>query len=626
VEAEGEPLRAIATLAAALKQAGLAAVDLDGPAEALADATRRALASARSPILVVLDNVDHPGWDALIPGGEVRLLVTTRDAQLALGDAQELEALASDPAMSLAVELAGECAAEDRDALREVVTTMLAGLPVAIEVAAKAVKGGVGTWRRYQKFLETEHAGVVRRVLDAPEFKSSNYPRGVFAAVTGSIEASSPAARNFLDAALVFAAENVPVAWIAEAARLDRDSLETARVISELAQRSLVKWNKSEDAISMHRLVHTCGREMVDPTAWAPTNQRGARCVRAWLEDALETSSPLAIEAKREHVRQALRAAELAQDYPNWVELADYLGTHLRNRGLYRESQAWLESCVDRAERVVGRDDKSLAFLLANLGSLLNVSGNAAAAKPLLQRAVTIAEKALGERHPSVAVRLADLATAHSRLREGEEALPLLERALEITEESFGPDHPRVATCLADLGALLVNDLWAPARARPFLERALRIDEASLGKRHPTLVGILVCLANALPPTEAEAAPALLQRAVDIVQSSPSRAWWDLSTDLRNLGRALNRFGMFAVAQGILERALALDRAISPAHPVVAADLWLLSLVSVAQDRRREAIPMLEEAGSILEAALGKDHADTVSVQRSLTRLSEQLQ
>jgi|GEM_PF-3331159 len=624
VEAEGQPLRALPTLAAAITQAGLASLELDAPAETLAASTHNALASARAPTLVVLDNVDHEGWNELIPGGAVRLLLTTRDARFAVGAAYEVEALHPGAAVSLAKELAGECAADDGEALREVVTKRLAGLPVAIEVAAKTVKSSAGTWRRYEKFLEAPVPDVMQRVFDAPEFKISTYPRGVFAAMAGSIDSCSAGARRVFDGTIVFAAENVPVSWIAETAELDRDSLDVARAITELANRSLLKWNKAEDAVSMHRLVHACGRELAASTSmWAATNRRGATSVRSWLEVAIETSKPAEIEGRREHVREALRAAELAQDHMMWVEIADHLGTHLRNRGLYRESRGWLESCLVRLEPLVGPNDRTRALLLANLGTLLNVSGSPAEARPLFERALAIAEAALGPGHPSVGARLVDLATSLSRLGKGDLAVPLLERAHEIALASFGPDHPRVAACLADLGALLLNDLGAPARARPMLERALQIDEAVLGPRHATLVGILVNLASALQRDERDDACALLQRAVDIVDATPYQRWWELSTDSRNLGRALVRFSLFPDAQKVIERVVALDRGISADHPVVAADLWLLSVVVLAQNQSDAARPLLEEARGILAKVFGPEHPDTIKVQMALARLTD---
>jgi len=280
VEAEGQPLRAIPTLAAALKQADVANLDLDAPAEALASATTKALASTRSPILIVLDNVDQEGWDELIPGGAVRLVVTTRNAQLAIGAPHEVEALSGDAAVQFAIEFGGASASDEVEVMRRVVTDKLGGLPVAIEVAAKAVKSSVGSWRRYEKFLDTQGTDILQQVLGAPEFKSSNYPHGVFAALAGSVKNSSEVARRFLDAAIVFAPENVPVSWIVEAAGWERDSFEVSRAITELGNRSLVKWNKTEDAISMHRLVHACGREVAERKEWAATNRRGARCPR----------------------------------------------------------------------------------------------------------------------------------------------------------------------------------------------------------------------------------------------------------------------------------------------------------------------------------------------------------
>jgi tetratricopeptide (TPR) repeat protein len=625
VEAEGQPLRAVATLAAALKQAGIANLDLDAPAEALATATTKALASIRPPTLIVLDNVDHEGWDAIIPGGAVRLIVTTRNAQLAIGASYEVEALPGDAAVQLAIELGGPPDSGDTDALARVVSEKLGGLPVAIEVAAKAVKSSVGSWRRYEKFLDDQDGEVLRSVLGATEFKSAMYPDGVFAALAGSIKSSSALARSFLDAATVFAPENIPVAWIVETLGWDRDRIEVSRAITELGNRSILKWNKAEDAVSMHRLVHACGREVADRKDWLATNRNAARCVRAWLDGVIDTSKPAEIEPRREHIRQALNAAELADDLALWVELADHVGTHLRNRGLFGECRAWLESCTVQVESRVGPDNRASAILLVNLGTLLNVSGHSAEARPLFERALAVTEAALGGNHPTVAARLTDLATCYSRLGMGRPGLPLLERALEITSASFDAGHTRVAGCLADLGAFLVNDLGERERARPLLERALQIYEVTWGPQHPALVGLLVNLANALGHDEREQAQRLLTRAVDIASAPTPRPWWELSTDLRNLGRVLIRFEMRPVAQTVLERALALDQGVSAQHPAVAADLWLLSVVCLSRGDRKAACPLLEQARLVLDSALGPNNPESPKIQRALDKIREEL-
>jgi len=207
----------------------------------------------------------------------------------------------------------------------------------------------------------------------------------------------------------------------------------------------------------------------------------------------------------------------------------------------------------------------------------------------------------------------------------GDRALPLLERAVEIASIAFGPEHPRVASCLADLGALLVNDLGLPVRARPVLERALHIYETTSGVQHPALVILLVNLANAMSRDERDAARKFLERAVEIASAPIQRPWWELSTDLRNLGRALIRFGMESIAQTMLKRALVLDQGISANHPAVASDLWLLAVVCLSRGERAAACPFLEQAYAILDGSLGSNHPDTVKVQRALQRLREDL-
>src|SRR5262249_52857044 len=113
VVAEGRPLDAMVQLAGHVGRYApslLADMGSDASAEALADATRRALEVVGVPSLLVLDNVSERGFADLLPGGQVRVLLTTRDRRCALpaGKKTELDVLSSADVKALVVELAGE--------------------------------------------------------------------------------------------------------------------------------------------------------------------------------------------------------------------------------------------------------------------------------------------------------------------------------------------------------------------------------------------------------------------------------------------------------------------------------------------------------------------------------------
>ncbi len=145
----------------------------------------------------MLDNVSERGFADLIPGNQVRVLLTTRDRRLAVagGKRTELAVLSPGDAQALAMELAGPPRAQaEAEALARVVERHLGGLAVAIEVAARAVEWAAG-WVAYEGHLVNR----MNEALDGPEDRSEHYPRGVFVALDLSIDRCSDDALRLLN-------------------------------------------------------------------------------------------------------------------------------------------------------------------------------------------------------------------------------------------------------------------------------------------------------------------------------------------------------------------------------------------------------------------------------------------
>ena len=147
VHAEGSPVDALVNLASALRLHGTAEVQqsLSGNetrADQIADAVRLALQQQRHRSLLVLDNVSEPGWASHLPVGEVSVLMTTRDESLAPGPLRRLKVLPATQAREVAEAIAGDMRgdAAEASAQQRVLVMELGGLPVAIAMAARAVK------------------------------------------------------------------------------------------------------------------------------------------------------------------------------------------------------------------------------------------------------------------------------------------------------------------------------------------------------------------------------------------------------------------------------------------------------------------------------------------------------
>jgi hypothetical protein len=261
--AEGKPLDGLVRLAGIL-QAGAplamkARVDLGArEAEVAAEAARMALQNHPEPSLLVLDNVDDPGWAERVPsGGKTCVLLTTRDASLALGESALLGKLQPGEATALAETIAGAPAsAEERGARERVLLRELGGLAVAVELSARAVRAWALGWRAYEEHLRCGMEAVLKE-----EVLLKHYPRGVFAALDLSIEQCKLGTpeRALLEGAAVFAPEGVPVSWALSAAGLDPEGLDAVKARTRLSGLGLFEAGEDEATVSMHRLVHRRG-------------------------------------------------------------------------------------------------------------------------------------------------------------------------------------------------------------------------------------------------------------------------------------------------------------------------------------------------------------------------------
>jgi hypothetical protein len=110
-------------------------------------------------------------------------------------------------------------------------------------------------------------------------------------------------------------------------------------------------------------------------------------CVATWILGAVEPRQTRAemeaVDARREHIDEALGAAKRIGSGLVWIRIANMLAIHVRNRARY---------------------DESLALFQQALALVYKDVGQPAAARPLYERAIAIAEARLPPDHPHLAL------------------------------------------------------------------------------------------------------------------------------------------------------------------------------------------------------------------------------
>jgi nucleoside phosphorylase/tetratricopeptide (TPR) repeat protein len=543
VAAEGKPVDALVAFAPVLRANAPEEMRAKLPegetrAEVIAEEVRVALQGQKAASLLVLDDVSEP-WGPYIPGGAVRVLLTTRDANIAIGVARRLEVLSKEQGREVADAIAGEPQDKGEGEARDrVVVRELGGLAVAVEMAARAVKKWFnGAWTAYERVLLKE----MEKVLEDPMLYG-DYGRGVFAAIDLSIDKCDTEARALLEGAAVLAPERMPKAWALEAAGIEAEGLTGVRATAALRELGLLTVGEDKWVVSTHRLVHRRVRARAErdhSEVWNMVSGRGVDCVLTWIEGAVELRQTRveveAVDARWDHIDRALRTAERIGNEIAWIRIADRLATHLQNRARYDESLLLFQRVLAKAEKVTPPNPSYIAASLANLAGAHRDLGQPAAARPLFERALALGEVIYGPDHPNVAMLLSNLALAHKDLGQPAAARPLLERALGIDEATHGPDHPTVAIRLSNLAAVHHN-LGQPVAARPLLERALAIAEATYGLNHPNVAGYLSNLAMVHKAMrQPAAARPLLKRAIAIAEARLPPNHPDLAIYRKNL-------------------------------------------------------------------------------------------
>ena len=224
--------------------------------------------------------------------------------------------------------------------------------------------------------------------------------------------------------------------------------------------------------------------------AFEPLSRETAR-VRNRLGEIYET------EGRFSDAEAAYRAALAAWAEPapeRGLVLAD-LGRLLGVRGDFAAAESALREAVEVLEPHASGWTEGLAEALDTLGSVLRAQSRLEESESTLRRALALREKSLGPDHVETALTLVGLAgTLHLRgdLRA---ALPLYRRALRIQEESLGPNHPDVGETLFNLAhvSLAQGDL---ASAKAELRRSFRILSAAYGPSDPFVIEVREALQN----------------------------------------------------------------------------------------------------------------------------------
>ncbi len=322
----------------------------------------------------------------------------------------------------------------------------------------------------------------------------------------------------------------------------------------------------------------------------------------------------------------------------------------LEQQGKWEEATRLAERAVSLREDALGKEHEDVAAALNRLGTLANLTGNAAraieihrramaiqerlhgaksapvaaaahsialihisvsdyvAAEPLLQQALTILEAAGDENRGRLAQISDTLGGLYLRMGDFKKAEPFFLRGLELREKVFGPEQLIVAYSANNLG-LLYDQMSAPEKARTFYQRSLGIKEKLYGANHPEIAVSLNNLGqHAIRAGDFEQARRSYRRAKEILEKRPGAFPLDLATALHGLAALELNDGRADEADSPLQQALSLrERALGPDHELVAKTLDSLFVLHMLRGDAARADGALRRSAEIAERILRRN-------------------
>ena len=250
-----------------------------------------------------------------------------------------------------------------------------------------------------------------------------------------------------------------------------------------------------------------------------------------------------------ESAEEALWIAEASRHDELVVELAAveiYVAGYIEHD--MTRARRWINQAQVFLERIGGHD-LLRAWVLNNIGVVLDANEDHEGAATQFFQALRIKERVLGKDHPDVALTLANLADTLRALGRFGEALDDIDRGIEILERTLGMSYPQLVLQLVNRAEIL-NQLGRFSEGRRDAERAIAIQEVEAGPHTESIYALGLLGESQIGLGQPAVAIDTLNRAITMAEKGTledelprlrfalARALWDSGRDRRG-ARAL---------------------------------------------------------------------------------------
>jgi len=561
--------------------------------------------TARKDWLLVVDNlddfdilstgnIDMPSggnmFQRLLPVGGPRqhTLITARNRYVEGIPAQgvEMSLLDEEAAIQLLCSLSRLTASpgskEWFDAQR--VVKELGHLPLAISHAGAYIKQISGSFAEYINHYMEYRSSVNAWIPKGPR----PYPYSI--ATTGlmsfhEIAKNNPSAANLFRLLAFFNPDGVLIEFLKSGVkgmdddleRLVSDEVALPEALLSFETRSLVKWDRQNSSIILHRLVQAVVKDEMSDT--------DSTTFKAMTIDVCDQSFP-----------------------QEWTNIT---------RAICRRYVGQLIGPLMDPE--TSETEKS-ARVMRRVGWFLRDDGKMIDSERLLTRSFNIYRRILGEEHPDTLRSMNYLALTFLDQGRTEEAAALQEEVVEKRKLILGAEHPDTLTSMNNL-ALTYRDQGRTADAAALQEEVVEKHKLILGMEHPATLTSMNNLALTYRDQGRTADAAALQE--EVVQ----KRRWILGAEHPHTLRSMDNLALMYLAQGRMWEAAALQEEVlekqqqilGPEHPATLTSMNNLASTYRAQGRTGDAVGLQEDVLERRRRILGAEHPDTL---RSMDNLA----
>ncbi|KAH8814547.1 hypothetical protein DL96DRAFT_1715740 [Flagelloscypha sp. PMI_526] len=383
-------------------------------------------------------------------------------------------------------------------------------------------------------------------------------------------------------------------------------------LVGELLSFSLVEYNATDDAMSLHPLVQQWAR-----THW----QHPSEVVNA-TQTLLALATPDG-ESSQDHGMRLSLLSHIRESAKNGnYQFLYRAGAVYRDGGMFQESLDIRRMALSDSQRRLGSGHPDTLPDIANLALAYLDVGIYSEALKLNKEALEIAKPTLGHDHPHTVIIMTNLAVVYLQLGQYRDAVSLNEEVLGLRRRLLGNDHPDTLASMNNL-ATVYSQVGQYSDARSLNTEALELMKRVLGNDHPSTLMSMNNLARICSLLgQHKDALKLNEEVLELRRQISGGEHPDTLMSLSNIALTYSHLGQYRDALDLSEVVIGLrKRVLGDYHPDTLASMINLAWIYSELGQYHDALSLNKEVLELLKSTLGKDHPTTLANMSNLASM-----